>query len=473
MFLFASGRFNTPHCVAVAGQELARYGPLEACFRGDGFRVLAVGDRAVVVEAGPRKIAATGADRIGVEELRTWAEAGAAATEASARWPHSLLAVGNGEAGDVRFVRGEFCPRRFCYVREGRDLLAAPTERAVRIAAGVSGNSRLGKGRALRFHPTMGKCRGEGARRTWVRDAAGSRDYVEAKRRLRELMTEAVASTTSAAPRPLGLMLSGGLDSAILACILAELGERPPALTVSFDPGGRDAPPDATRARLTAGMLGLQHHEIVVGRAEIEPLIRETILRGDTSNRLEVEGHLYLTRACDELQRLGWASCLRGDGLDGLLGSYAMLGTAGSAEERDEMFRKLLNSGYAVGSPYLIGKSFPVPLLAPFVRRSVEEFCLSLPFEFIGQGSGADYVGKRIARDAFAGLLPPEVIEGSKALPTETTGVAALLEELLGPPAARQERHEHVYGELLRESMGERGGGLLSRLGRLLGRFTS
>ena len=88
-------------------------------------------------------------------------------------------------------------------------------------------------------------------------DYAGT--YDQAKEQLRELLTEAAAMRT-VADVPLGMLLSGGIDSSIVTALLAQQSGRPlRTFTINFDDPKFS---EARYARLVAQKYNTEHHEL-------------------------------------------------------------------------------------------------------------------------------------------------------------------------------------------------------------------
>lgn len=66
--------------------------------------------------------------------------------------------------------------------------------------------------------------------------------------------------------RPIGVMLSGGVDSAAVVALMAERSSQVKTFTVGFE-GGGDAD-ETVLARRTADLFGTEHHELVVGHGD-------------------------------------------------------------------------------------------------------------------------------------------------------------------------------------------------------------
>jgi asparagine synthase (glutamine-hydrolysing) len=75
--------------------------------------------------------------------------------------------------------------------------------------------------------------------------------------------------------RPIGAMLSGGIDSAAIVALMAEAGGTVKSYTVGFT-GGGDADETAL-ARQTAELFGTEHHDLIVPAGDFRDDLRETV----------------------------------------------------------------------------------------------------------------------------------------------------------------------------------------------------
>src|SRR5581483_3762483 len=74
---------------------------------------------------------------------------------------------------------------------------------------------------------------------------------------------------------PVGVLLSGGVDSSVVAGLARRVGAEPAAFTVAFAGDGATGPEsDLEAARTIARHVGLRHHERVLGPEALEPLDR-------------------------------------------------------------------------------------------------------------------------------------------------------------------------------------------------------
>jgi asparagine synthase (glutamine-hydrolysing) len=71
---------------------------------------------------------------------------------------------------------------------------------------------------------------------------------------------------------PVGVLLSGGVDSSVVAALARRTGAEPEAFTVAFDGAAAADGSDLHAARTVAAHLGLRQHECIVGATEVQAL---------------------------------------------------------------------------------------------------------------------------------------------------------------------------------------------------------
>src|SRR5579875_910000 len=99
----------------------------------------------------------------------------------------------------------------------------------------------------------------------------GTRGGAEARRRLEDLLVDAVRLRT-VADVPVGAFLSGGIDSSLVAALMTECSARVRTYTIGFEDRGFDESADARRV---ARWLGTDHTEAIVGTADAQSVIPE------------------------------------------------------------------------------------------------------------------------------------------------------------------------------------------------------
>lgn len=132
---------------------------------------------------------------------------------------------------------------------------------------------------------------------------------------------------------PIGVLLSGGLDSSLTSAIAARLLKEKGKKLHSFSIGLDEDAPDAKAARKVAGFLGTEHHEIHFtieqGIAILDKLIWHLETYDVTSIRASTPMY-FLSKAITDL---GIKVVLSGEGADEIFGGYLYFRNAPSTEE--------------------------------------------------------------------------------------------------------------------------------------------
>ena len=116
---------------------------------------------------------------------------------------------------------------------------------------------------------------------------------------------------------PLGVFLSGGLDSTLIAALAARASRKPiKTFTVSYDTG---AVSEASEARRTARELGTEHHELVLTQTQL--LRRVPALLAAMDQPLADQALVSL-HAIAEQARRDVTVAIGGEGADELFGGY-------------------------------------------------------------------------------------------------------------------------------------------------------
>ena len=113
----------------------------------------------------------------------------------------------------------------------------------------------------------------------WREAAAQTVDEKEAAGSLRSLLEESVAEQLGRSTgEPVGVFLSGGLDSAVTAAMLVRAGSRVRAYTLDF---GREYPSEVPYAEVVAGALGIPLTKIPVNADAVRGALAPTAARLD------------------------------------------------------------------------------------------------------------------------------------------------------------------------------------------------
>ncbi len=203
--------------------------------------------------------------------------------------------------------------------------------------------------------------------------------------------------------RPVACLLSGGLDSSLIASIVSSLSDKQ-IETFSI---GLEGSPDLKYAKMVAEHLNTKHHEVIVTEKEFLEAIPDVIRRIEsydtTSVRASVGNCLigkYISENSDA------KVIFNGDGADELMGGYLYFHKCDNALKFDKECRRLLeNISYfdVLRSDRCIS-SWGLEPRTPFLDKSFVTFYLNLPLEFRFE---KNVIEKKVVRDAFTNSLSP------------------------------------------------------------------
>jgi asparagine synthase (glutamine-hydrolysing) len=184
-------------------------------------------------------------------------------------------------------------------------------------AAIVRGVRQLPPGHLLRWSPRTRRAEVE---RYWRPQAAQSSCEAESFGDLvaetGRLLEDSVRSRLLA-DVPLGVFLSGGLDSTLIAALAAKVSDRPiKTFTVGYDVGEVS---ETGEARRTAAALGAEHHELVLTEAELAARIPGLLAGMDQPL---ADQALVSLHAIAEVARQDVTVAVGGEGADELFGGY-------------------------------------------------------------------------------------------------------------------------------------------------------
>uniref|UniRef100_A0A670Z949 Asparagine synthetase [glutamine-hydrolyzing] n=1 Tax=Pseudonaja textilis TaxID=8673 RepID=A0A670Z949_PSETE len=213
--------------------------------------------------------------------------------------------------------------------------------------------------------------------------------------------------------RRIGCLLSGGLDSSLVAAILIKLMKEQkfsyPLQTFSI---GMEDSPDVLAARKVAAHIGSEHHEVMFSSQEGIESLEEVILSLETYDittvRASVAMHLvskYIRKKTDSVV------IFSGEGSDELTQGYIYFHKAPTAEEAAEESERLLRELYLfdVLRADRTTAAHGLELRVPFLDHQFTAYYLSLPAELRIPKNGIE---KHLLREAFkdSNLLPKEIL---------------------------------------------------------------
>ncbi len=248
----------------------------------------------------------------------------------------------------------------------------------------------------------------------YLDDANPSPEKLEfhARTQLRNLFESAVCKRLMS-ERPVGCLLSGGLDSSITTALvvkhMAQAG-----IVVDTYGVGLEGSVDLKWARRVAEHLGTRHHEVCLTEQQFLEAIDATIYQIEsydtTTVRASVGNYLVSKYIYDNTDNV---VIFCGDMSDEIFGSYRGFTKAPSdhafAKENGRMVRDVRHFDLLRSDKSISGAGLEARV--PFADKTFLEFVMSLPPWMKRFGEGADYaVEKHLLRRAFDGLLPDDVL---------------------------------------------------------------
>ena len=228
---------------------------------------------------------------------------------------------------------------------------------------------------------------------------------------------------------PYGVLLSGGLDSSVIAAITAKFARRRvetgdtqeawwPRLH-SFAVGLEDSP-DLKAARKAADALGTVHHEIHFTIQEALDALPDVIYHLETYDITTVRASTPMFLMARAIKAMGIKMVLSGEGSDEIFGGYLYFHKAPNAREfHEETVRKLgklhlydcLRANKALAAWGVEGR-------VPFLDQEFLDVAMRLnPADKMCRGRsinvgahGGDAIEKWVLREAFSDMLPQEIV---------------------------------------------------------------
>lgn len=196
------------------------------------------------------------------------------------------------------------------------------------------------------------------------------------------------------------VLLSGGLDSSIIASIAAKLINLT-GITVAYENA-----PDLIYARIIAEKYSIRHLIKHLTAQEADDAIENVIRIMKTFDPMEIRNTSVLYASLQELKHNGFDSVMTGDGGDELFVGYNYMMRL-DAEKLESELQKLWNAMHF--SSIAIGRELGISVKTPYLDKEFLEFSKRIPGEVkIRRQSGTSY-GKWILRSCFEDSVTKDV----------------------------------------------------------------
>ena len=222
---------------------------------------------------------------------------------------------------------------------------------------------------------------------------------------------------------PYGVLLSGGLDSSIIAACAQRFAERrveDDGRSAAWWPRlhsfavGLEGAPDLKAAREVAEHIGTVHHEFHFTVQEGLDALSDVIHHIETYDVTTIRASTPMYLMARRIRAMGVKMVLSGEGSDEIFGGYLYFHKAPNAKEfHEETVRKLdrlhwfdcLRANKSMAA-------WGVEARVPFLDQKFMDVAMSIDPAAKMAGNGK--LEKQILRDAFADLLPERIVKRQK-----------------------------------------------------------
>ena len=246
-------------------------------------------------------------------------------------------------------------------------------------------------------------------------------DYEQGKKVVRQLLMEAVEKRMKDNAVG-GVLLSGGLDSSLIAYMAHEVKPDIECFTASMAEGQ-----DLPLAKDVTKYLGVKHHILMFGEKEINEILPLAIHHQEMYEESCVHGaiaNFLAGRFVSPYTKVVFT----GEGADEFFGGYDGQFRQGSnPEEVASIVDRLIKVAHNTALQRLdrLNAANSYESRTPFLDAKVMDFSLKIPIQY--KIHGEEQVGKWIVRQAFEGCLPEHIIYQTKRFFAQGSGVAYIM----------------------------------------------
>ena len=257
--------------------------------------------------------------------------------------------------------------------------------------------------------------------RPW-RDHATTKDVEVSKQELREAFERAVHRQLMS-DVPYGVLLSGGLDSSLVAAVAARFARKrieDNDTTEAWWPRlhsfaiGLEGSPDLAAAEVAAKALGTVHHGFTYTFEEGLDALPEVIRHIETYDVTTIRASTPMFLLARRIKAMGVKMVLSGEGSDEVFGGYLYFHKAPDAREfHEETVRKLgalYNYDCLRANKSMM--AWGVEPRVPFLDVEFLEVAMRMDaaHKMVRPGPSGRKIEKAILREAFDGYLPDEIL---------------------------------------------------------------
>ncbi len=275
-----------------------------------------------------------------------------------------------------------------------------------------------------------------------ILDAPEKKVLPEIRRRLEYAVKKRLMSDV-----PVGVYLSGGLDSSLVAALM-----RPHTVELHSFTAGMDGAPDLAAAREVAEYLDTDHHELIYTEDDVEAALPEVIRFLESFDAPLVRSAIPMYFV-SKLAARHVKVALTGEGADELFAGYEYLRELGGGhvlrDELNAIVLRLQDTNLQRADRMTMAHGLEARV--PFLDMNLVRFMSRLPVDLVEPLP--DRPEKWLLREACKGLLPPSILNRKKLKFSEGAGSAEIVARRL---AANRSPSEQELAKVNAQALGVR-----------------
>ena len=240
------------------------------------------------------------------------------------------------------------------------------------------------------------------------------------KNTLKETLVEAVKKRIPKNEKQFGVFLSGGLDSSIIASIVAKYADN----VIYYTLGNSD---DLSYVTLLAKQLGIKIKNIELPKSiELSELIDKVVYHTESYNPSIISNGLATYLLSTEAHKDNLKVVLSGEGADELFCGYSI---SKNVKEWFEKRAELIENMHftELRRLDLASMAHTIEIRCPFLDRKI----YSVSNDCVAEDLISDFQGKKILRNVFKDVLPKEITERNKVSFDVGSGIRKMVVEYL------------------------------------------
>lgn len=253
-------------------------------------------------------------------------------------------------------------------------------------------------------------------------------------------------------PDSAALLLSGGLDSAIIAAVAKDVGKPFTAFVFSLDrPIKRqtEQESDLLCARKLAAHLQIHCEEILINAKDLIRNVPLALFQAETHRGTIIDPCAALIEVAKVLAKAGFSAAIMGEAADDLFGSFKFALRYKRGQQLRAYYRDELDIGLPDEIAILqkIFEAWDIALIDPFWTPELKAIGYNIPLSF---RLDSKRLMKRILRDAFADMLPEEIVRRPKVITRNGSQVRYALETAFG---VSRERYRPLFKRIFSKGL--------------------